>query len=405
METTVRLNILYTNTSYHPHVGGGAEVMLRAMAEGMAARGHRVSALVSADADARDNVNGIEVHRLKQRNVYWSFPKEARPTWKRMLWHGIDSNNLFMARPIREVMQQVKPDVVVSNNLSGLSVAVWQQAQRLGIPVVHVMHDYYLICPSVTMYKNGRICEQACGTCQIFRRPHAALSDKVSAVLSVSQSILNTHLAAGIFKNTPIKRVIYNARDLPEPPPRAPLTSQQRPVVFGFIGALTEVKGIQPLIEAFALAAQEVPGITLLVAGTGEPGYEAQLQALAPPSVVKFLGKADAMAFFQQIDVCIAPSQWNDPLPGVVYESISQGVPVIGARRGGIPEMVQDGVNGVLFDPDTPGALKAAIVNAARHPEIISQMHTRARASVARFVDFSAMLREHESLFKEACHV
>ncbi|RZI86217.1 MAG: glycosyltransferase [Rubrivivax sp.] len=399
-------NILYTNTSYHPHVGGGAEVMLRAMAEGMAGRGHQVSVLVSADADGLDRINGIDVHRLKQRNVYWSFPKEARPAWQRMLWHGIDSNNLFMARPIREVMQKVKPDVIVSNNLSGLSVAVWQQAQRLGIPVVHVMHDYYLICPSVTMFKGGRICEHACGSCRAFRRPHAALSNKaVSAVLSVSKSILNTHLAAGIFTNAPIKRVIYNARDLPEPPPRTPLTEQNRPMVFGFIGALTEVKGIQPLIEAFALAAQEAPGITLLVAGAGEAGYEAQLKALAPSNVVKFLGKVDAMAFFQQIDVCIAPSQWNDPLPGVVYEAISQGVPVIGATRGGIPEMVQDGVNGVLFDPLAPGALKAAIVNAARDPQAISQMHTNARASVTRFVDFSAMLREHELLFEEACHV
>ena len=405
MEAPVRLNILYTNTSYHPHVGGGAEVMLRAMAEGMAARGHTVSALVSADADARDSVNGIEVHRLKQRNVYWSFPQEARPTWKRMLWHGIDSNNLLMARPIREVMQKVQPDVIVSNNLSGLSVAVWQQAQRLKIPVVHVMHDYYLICPSVTMFKGGRICETACASCKVFRHPHAALSNKVTAVLAVSQSILKTHLAAGLFKNTPIKRVIYNARDLPEPAPRAPLTKQKRPLVFGFIGALTEVKGIEPLIRAFALASQEAPDITLLVAGAGEAGFEAHLRTLAPAHVVQFLGKVDAMAFFTQIDVCIAPSEWNDPLPGVVYEAISQGVPVIGTRRGGIPEIIQDGVNGMLFDPTEPKALPSVIVNAARDATAVSLMQTKARASVARFVNFSEMLREHELLFEEARHV
>lgn len=397
--------ILYTNTSYHPHIGGGAEVMLRAMAEGMAARGHEVSVLVSADADGRDQVGGIDIHRLRQRNVYWSFPKEARPTWKRMLWHGIDSNNLFMARPIREVMQQVKPDLIVSNNLSGLSVAVWQQAQRLGIPIVHVMHDYYLICPSVTMFKGGRICETACASCKVFRHPHAALSNKVSAVLSVSQSILNTHLAAGIFKETPIKRVIYNARDLPEAPARASLAEQGRPVVFGFIGALTEVKGIEPLIRAFAQAAQQVPGITLQVAGAGEAGFEAHLKTLAPPEVVQFLGKVDAMAFFRQIDVCIAPSEWNDPLPGVVYESISQGVPVIGARRGGIPEMIQDGINGVLFEPTQAGSLTSAIVATARQPESITAMQARCRTSVSRFVDFSQMLREHEQLFEDAIHV
>ncbi len=396
------LNILYTNTSYHPHIGGGAEVMLRAMAEGMAARGHKVSALVSADAESVDLINGIEVHRLKQRNVYWSFPKEARPAWQRLLWHGIDSHNLLMSRPIREVMEKVKPDVVVSNNLSGLSVAVWQQAKKLGIPVVHVMHDYYLICPSVTMFKNGRICEQACPSCKVFRFPHAALSNGVAAVLSVSQSILNTHLKAGIFTKAGIKRVIYNARDLPAPPERTNPPSEDRPMVFGFIGALTEVKGIRPLIEAFKKAAQQVSGITLLVGGTGEPGYEAQLKQLASPDVVRFLGKVDAMAFFGQIDVCIAPSQWNDPLPGVVYEAISQGVPVIGGKRGGIPEIIQDGVNGALFEPDDEEALVRAIVRAATNPQDIRAMQVQARASVARFIDFSRMLGEHEQLFQEA---
>lgn len=398
------LNILYTNSSYHPHIGGGAEVMLRAMAEGMLARGHTVSALVSADADGLDDVGGVQVHRLKQRNVYWSFPKEAHPAWQRLMWHGIDSNNLLMAGPIREVMRRVKPDVIVSNNLSGLSVTVWAQARKLGIPVVHVMHDYYLICPSVTMFKQGRICEQACASCKVFRFPHAALSNSVAAVLSVSQSILNTHLKAGLFKESKLKRVIYNARDLPEPAPRAPLAEQNRPLVFGFIGALTEVKGVQPLIEAFTLAAKSAPGITLLIGGTGEPGYEAQLKTLAPPDVVRFLGKVDAMQFFQQIDVCIAPSQWNDPLPGVVYESISQGVPVIGGRRGGIPEIIQDGVNGSLFEPEDRQALVDAIVHAATHPQAVQAMQAQSRASVAHFVDFSRMLQAHEQLFQEAIH-
>lgn len=396
------MKILYTNTSYHPHVGGGAEVMVRAMAEGMAARGHQVAVMVSADADGQDLVGEIPVYRLRQRNVYWSFPKQVRPAWQRMLWHSIDRNNPFMAKPIRDVLRQLSPDVIVSNNLSGLSVAVWQEAHKLGIPVVHVMHDYYLICPAVTMYKNGRICQQACGSCKPFRLRHPSLSNHVAGVLAVSQSILDTHLNAGLFRDSRFKRVIYNAQDLPPPPPRAPLADQQRPLVFGFIGGLTEVKGIRPLIEAFNAAAQQIPGITLQVAGTGEPGYEAQLKSLAPEHVVRFLGKANALEFFAGIDVSIAPSQWNDPLPGVVYESISQGVPVIGARRGGIPEIVQHGINGLLFDPNDPQALTNAIIQAANGREEVARMQAQARESVTNFLDRSRMLREHEELFAAA---
>lgn len=326
------MRILYANSYYYPHQPGGAEVMMQAMAEGMLARGHHVSVVTTAEHDSKDEVNGIPVYRLGLRNIFWKLPKDAKPAWQKLLWHGMDRDNVFMHKPIRQVLQTVRPDVLVSNNLPGMSIALWREAKALNIPIVHVLHDYYLMCPSVTMHKAGHNCESICGSCRAFRGPHAAMSNQVDAVVGVSKAILNAHLKHGVFEQTPIKRVIYNARDLPQPTARTPKTDEQQgKVVFGFIGAVTEVKGVEPLIHAFMEARRSCPDITLHIAGAGEEAFVNRLKAIAPDDVVRFMGRVDAIAFFRQIDVCIAPSQWHDPLPGVVFEALSQGVPVIGS--------------------------------------------------------------------------
>lgn len=399
------MRILYANAYYHPHQPGGAEVMMQAMAEGMLARGHQVSVMTTAEHDSLDEVNGIPVYRMGLRNVFWKLPKDAKPAWQKLLWHGMDRDNPLMRAPIRHVLRKVGPDILVSNNLPGMSIALWREAKALNIPIVHVLHDYYLMCPSVTMHKDGHNCTAICGSCRAFRGPHAAMSNQVDAVVGVSQAILNTHLKHGVFAQTPIKRVIYNARDLPNPVPRdSKAPGQEAHVVFGFIGAVSEVKGVEPLIHAFMEARRSCPHITLRIAGAGEESFVNRLKAIAPSDIVRFDGRVDAMSFFREIDVCIAPSQWHDPLPGVVFEALSQGVPVIGSSTGGIPEMVQDRVNGLIFDPQRPQTLTDAIRLLASDEPQRRQFAGHAASSAAKFTAFERMIGEHAALFDEVLH-
>lgn len=395
------MKILYANTYYAPHITGGAEVIAQSMAEGMVARGHQVAVVTTSNADAVDNINGVEVHRVKQRNLFWKLPKDSKPAWQKMVWHGVDRHNHFMDSPLDQVLTKVAPDLLVTNNLSGLSIALWLQAKKRHIPIVHVLHDYYLICPSVTMHRPEGNCDTVCARCKLFRGPHAEASDHVDAVVGVSRAILNTHLKHGLFAATPTKQVIYNARDLPQAPQRAPLAGTDRPVVFGFIGALTKVKGIEPLIHAFIKARQTTPNTKLLVAGSGDQEYEQHLKSLAPADAVEFVGQANAMRYFSAIDVCVAPSQWHDPLPGVVFEALSQGVPVIGTTRGGIPEMVQDQVNGLIVDPSEPKALELAIVRLAQDRAQIDQFSKAACSTSSQFTNFARVVDEYETLFNQ----
>jgi glycosyltransferase involved in cell wall biosynthesis len=87
----------------------------------------------------------------------------------------------------------------------------------------------------------------------------------------------------------------------------------------------------------------------------------------------------------------------------VVFESMAYGTPVIGARRGGIPEMIEEGVNGLLFDPDRPDELKAAMNRLAQDTPFREAASRAARRSAAYFLDMDRFLSGYEELYCELC--
>jgi glycosyltransferase involved in cell wall biosynthesis len=389
------MRILYANSYFRPHIGGGAEIILEQMAEGMRERGHEVHVLATGDSTSQENVNGVTVHRVKNENIYWGFPKVRHSAVARLLWHGIDRHNVFLARRFRALLSELQPDVVASHNLSGLSIALWAEAKKLGIPIMHVLHDFYLLCPGVTMFKNGKNCRLPCRICKLLRTPHAEASSAVTSVIGVSRAVLDTHLKFGYFRDTKIKRVIYNAQSLPVPNRSNEL---QRATFerFGFIGSLSEIKGVEELIRSFIMAQRRNPKISLQIAGTGEASFVAHLKSISQSASIKFIGHTNSIKFYQNIDVCVAPSQSNDSFPGVVYESISQGVPVIGARNGGIPEIIRDGINGRLYDPHEKDALERLICGASGDSSILRKDVVECVNSVQHLTRPSRMLDEHE---------
>jgi glycosyltransferase involved in cell wall biosynthesis len=82
-----------------------------------------------------------------------------------------------------------------------------------------------------------------------------------------------------------------------------------------------------------------------------------ELRARHKSPDVAFLGYVAADSFFEGIDALVVPSVWHEPSGRVISEAYAYGVPVIGSRRGGIPELIEEGRTGFLFDPDRPDDL------------------------------------------------
>ena len=397
------MRLLFLNSFYPPDVGGGAEYTLETLAQGMVQRGHDVTVLATTggDRERAEERAGVRVIRVPLRNLYWHRTDERQGAWRRIAWHLLDMANPWMAGEVQRVVQQVRPHLVSVHNLAGFSASAWRSIARTGTAQVQVLHDYYNVCARSQLFREGDNCTRTCGRCRVFRAGRASASSQVNAVIGVSRAVLGAHVARGVFASVGIRTVIHNARLFPGRPQPRPAKGPVR--TFGFLGTLSEWKGIRQLLQAFARVQADRPPddrLSLLVGGTGDGGYVDGLVREFGHRGVQFLGRVEPLDFFARLDASVVPSLWHDPLPGVVFESLLCGVPVIGARRGGIPEMLQHEQNGLLYEPDEPGALEACIRRLADAPDLVAAMSAAAVAGSRPFADVERMVAEHEAVYR-----
>jgi glycosyltransferase involved in cell wall biosynthesis len=390
------MKVLFLNTLYAPHIGGGAEIILKSLVEGIAMRGHDVTILTTGPLPGvqKEKINGVTVLRVGIKNIYWHYRKTKPQAWQRALWHLFDIYNPAMAKIVETIVREIKPDVVNCHNLAGFSVSTLMAIKRTGTPVLQVLHDLYHLCPNSNMFRNGKSCEQQCFHCRMFRLPHAKASMHVDAVVGVSQYVLQRHLVHGLFGNATIKTAILNAREIKAS--RREGSARTGMVTFGFIGTLTQAKGVELLIKAFKAIHPE-NRVQLLIAGTGSKPYETELKQHQSNNI-RFLGYVKTEEFYPLIDVLIVPSIWQEALGMVVIEAFAHGIPVIGSRRGGIPEIIEDGVNGYLFDPENNEELVRLLEFTMNNHEGIERMRKNAREASLKFSDSKQWIVNYENV-------
>lgn len=345
------MKVLIISSLYYPNGIGGAEKNTQVVAEEFASRNIEVVVVTTSDRDYVDFVNGVKVCYVRTRNLYWGLHSKYQNKYKKPLWHLLDAYNPLIAPKIDEIIRREKPDVAQTNALSGFSAAVWQSLKKYNIPILHILHDHYLLCLKTNMFSNNMNCPGQCLPCKLLSVPKRKLSGLVDSVAGVSSYILNRHLDYGFFGNARFKITLPNVFDISQ--------HQAKPVSdklkFGFVGLLSPGKGIEFLLQYFA----DLKDTSLLVFGRAEtPEYENQLKIKYKDTNIKFMGyNSDLKEVYSTFNVLIIPSLWNETAGRVVIEANSYGLPVIASNRGGIAEFVEDGETGFVFNPDEPGEL------------------------------------------------
>lgn len=400
------MKALFINSLYAPDIGGGAEIILQRTVEGLQQRGHEVVVLATGPQPGlfEETVNLVKVYRAGLRNFYWHFSAQRPGKLARLGWHLRDRYNNGMRDYVKQVIALEAPDLVVCHNLTGWSVSAWDEITAAGVPIVQVLHDLYLLCPSSTMFSKGRSCQTQCGRCERLRKGHDARSAQVSTVVGVSRFMLDTLLAQGYFKEAR-SYVVHNASPCPMSPSKVtiagPVTepvAKRAPLRFGYMGTLSEPKGLRWLIDQF----QQLPiEATLQIAGRGQLDDEERFKALVNSPRVSFVGYQSPEDFYQQIDVAIVPSIWSEPFGMVAVEACAWSRPVIASRMGGLPEIIQDQLNGLLCSPDDPDSLGMAMLKLHQQPELLARLSAQARTSVASLTDVELMLDSYESIFAQ----
>jgi len=269
-------------------------------------------------------------------------------------------------REMAQVLAQERPDVVHIHNLFPLfSPSVLVACRKAGVPVVMTCHNFRLICPIGVHFQNGAVCERCAGGREYWCMMKNCRGNRLESVAYAMRGAM-TRLF-GLFKNNvtcfiaisdflkqrlmaegyPEDRieVVYNTVAIPET-----ASDAARGEYIAFTGRLSEEKGVDTLLAAAA----RLPDVPVRVGGVG-PMYDV-LKAAAPVNVefVGMLDKAGLADFYRRARCIIVPSVWFEAFGLVAAEAMANGIPVVASRMGALPELVQEGKTGFLYESGNP---------------------------------------------------
>lgn len=390
------MKVLLINNFYFPRVLGGAEVSVQTLAEQLVDFGHAVTVLTlsGSSVTSRFEHNNVHVVALGRSRLGVSPHERERSLWDRILWQLSASIDRKIECEVINVIEQFQPDVVNTFNLAGMTPIVWKGAERCSVPLVHTLYGTYLLCFRGPMFKNGRDCISQCLGCRLFTSSRRAASRRVGSVVGDSSAVLTRHVNHRYFEGADQYVINSGFSSVGEGPKGA--QGSEAGFTIGFIGRLHATKGVEVLLDA--VARLPTSRIRVLICGHGESHYEDRLKAMAGPNV-EFLGWRNPQDFYGKVDAVVVPSIWNDPLPRVVFESFAYGKPVLGSRIGGIPEMVEEGRTGWLYDAGDSVALAKLIAGAATDRENVKAMREACLKS-AQHYDSQRMARDYIALYR-----
>ncbi|WP_326568009.1 glycosyltransferase [Amycolatopsis rhabdoformis] len=273
-------------------------------------------------------------------------------------------------------LQVERPDVVhVHNTFPLLSPSVLAACADARVPVVATLHNYGMVCPPGTLYRDGRICTDCVGHTPVPAVKHGCYrSSAVATVPMAANLTLNrSRWHSGVTRffcisdaqrrllvdaGMPASRMTVKHNFVTDPGVRR--TGAGSHVLF--LGRLTEEKGVPLLMAAWERLGGSL-GLPLVIAGTG-PLSDSVAAWAASRSDVSYVGlqdKASCQALTADAAAVVAPSAWLEAFGLVVVEAMAAGVPTVAPSHGAFTELISDGVTGQLYSPGSAPALADAL--------------------------------------------
>jgi len=199
---------------------------------------------------------------------------------------------------------------------------------------------------------------------------------------------------------------IPRKRDPREPSPiRSEFNIDRTSPLIAVVGRLVRTKGLEFFLDAAASIAPRFPSVRFLIVGDScvEPRYRFELEQRARDlnlsGKVIFAGqRSDVPQIMREIDISVLPSL-SESFSNTLLESMANGLPAVATKVGGNPEIVSDGVNGLLVPPKDPAALSRVMVQLLEDSNLAHRLGENAREKVVREYSVECLLRRTENLY------
>jgi glycosyltransferase involved in cell wall biosynthesis len=308
----------------------------------------------------------------------------------RMIWSQEDF------REIRAAIRDHKADIVhVHNFFLMISPSVYFAAAAENVPVVQTMHNYRLLCPTATFFREGKVCEDCMGKFVPWpgvkhgcyrddRKISAAVASMITfhRMLGTWRKYVTRYIALTEFTRAkyiegglPAERIVIKPNFLREDP-----GYHYDPKDYAlFVGRLSHEKGVETLVDAWK---HNDPGFPLKIAGDG-PMMET-LRAKAEGTSIEFLGSQPREQVFELLKnakMLLFPSIWYECLPYTILEAFAIGTPIIVSKIGSIESMILPGETGFYAEPGDGVSWANAVKEAAADPEMLMHISKAARTN------------------------
>jgi glycosyltransferase involved in cell wall biosynthesis len=383
---------------FPPESVGGTELYCWSLARELTCLGHEVHIFYPTS----DLLPGEE--QIEREGVHlWRVPlPESRLTENPVsqYWHTF--RDLGVEAAFARFLQEVQPQVVHFQHVQGVSARLIELAAP--IPCLVTLHDYWYFCANSQLIRpDRRPCDgpskgcMNCVDCATERadlkwmralRPLVALPfvyrnaylrkvvDHVALFIAPSEFLRRKYIEHGF----PAGRIAVIENGLDEEKLAArPNRSLPEPAVrphFGFVGSLAWQKGVHILIEAFNRLGENA-SLTIYGSERLFPEYVAEIKQIARHPNIRFAGLLDPRQVgdaLRQMDCLVVPSLWYENSPLVIQEAYGVGVPVVASRLGALPEKVEDGRTGRLFEAGNVEDLYAVLRELVAEPQRLAQM-------------------------------
>ncbi len=380
---------------------GGGTLLPRQIAKRLASRGFRVSVVYTPIRTLPDHSpyhlershdEGVDLFAVYNRPAV--FYDTQNP--------GREVDDPEMRRLMAMLLDELRPDLVHYHSFATFSMGIAEEVERAGIPSLYTSHNYWPLCPRIYLISkdlvrcdgpssDGRKCaaclgfpDQVDGYAHRLKQGQERIGRRVDRHLAVSRRVRELFVANG---HDPERiHVLHQALDTVDAlwatvgAVRPWGGDPTRPLRVGFFGSVVEHKGVHVL--ANALQRFDPTQLEAHVFGAGPSAYAQVLHQLDQRQMLTYHGHYEAAELpdlLRQVDLVVIPSIWDECGPLVAVEALAARCPVIGSRLGGLPDFVEDGLNGLLFEPGDAAGLANALGRFILHPELLETMQRAIR--------------------------
>ena len=406
------MNILIGVHHFPPKYTSGAEWVAFSTASDLVQRGHTVKVFTVEDINdgqgpgirwVEDTYQGVPVHRIFFDSSTYSDPDIC------------EYNNPLIGQHFEEFLELEKPDVFHLFSGYLLTGRLLKICENRQIASLVTLTDFWFLCPRITMLKsNGEISKlpinaAACVRClaeekrrylylgkaapglmkrywalhqvdvrKIEKRLIYSIDalNSATSIISPSRFLKEIYVQAGIDSDKII--FLRQGRDFPHLTDDLLQKTTSKNLRFGYLGQISWHKGVHLIVEAFQ-GLPDVP-ISLEIYGdtTRFPGYSSKLLRKAEKDPrIQFMGvyknSVELSHVLQRLDVIIVPSVWYENSPNVILEALAHKTPLIVSDLGGMAELIQDGVNGKLFEVGNADSLAEKIKRLYDDPDLLKK--------------------------------